>query len=327
MKDLTWKKVCCILLSALLAAGACGCKSAVDPEKAKAMQEAQEAQKAALAAGYQGTNRQLYRDYMEHRRTLPQEMAAAGYSGGLSESSNIRLRNAYEEALANNERARISEEAGINNQYAQQAYEAQAAARAADLQARQNQYSYLTALEQQQYQQNQQELLNRANTMASVGDFSAYAALGYTQAEIDYLTKMWLAQNPTMKDSWIAAHPADARRLGLVTAAATAARGGGGGGGVYAPAVKTATADEANAAMRAAVATRASAAETAANINRENPVQQTVADLAIETIEEGGSPQTVQNEIMQLYGAGQISAREATRALEVTRAFSGNPIQ
>ncbi len=55
MKDLTWKKVCCILLSALLAAGACGCKSAVDPEKAKAMQEAQEAQKAEEASASQAS--------------------------------------------------------------------------------------------------------------------------------------------------------------------------------------------------------------------------------------------------------------------------------
>lgn len=208
----------------------------------KRAREAADAQREALTQGYQGTNRQLYRDYMEHRRTLPQEMAAAGYSGGLSESSNIRLRNSYEEALAQNERARLTEEAGIESNFAQQAYEAEAARRAADQQARQNQYSYLMALEEARYQQQQQELANRANTMAATGDFSAYAQLGYSQDEIDALTRMWLQQNPTLKDTWIKNHPEDAERLGLTGQKRS------GGGGTYTAAPKTYTLDQKNAA-------------------------------------------------------------------------------
>ena len=291
-------------------------------------QEVQAAQKAALAAGYQGTNRQLYRDYMEHRRTLPQEMAAAGYSGGLSESSNVRLRNSYEEALANNERARLAEEAGIDQTYAQQAYEAKAAANAANREARQNQYSYLMALEEDQQQHRQNELVNRANTMASVGDFGAYKDLGYSQAEIDYLTRMWLQNNPAMKDTWIAQHPEEAKRLGLVTAAATAARGGG-GGGVYAPAEYPAETGGVSqldmAAIRAArvdantpyevpgTATEYAAPRTAA----EQAAQ--VTTEAEQAVRAGASQAEVEQGIIDLYSTGQISARAADLALQSTR--------
>ena len=48
-----------------------------------------------LPLSYAGTNRQLYRDYMGNKRTLPQQMAAMGYNGGLSESAQLRLRNSY----------------------------------------------------------------------------------------------------------------------------------------------------------------------------------------------------------------------------------------
>ena len=44
-----------------------------------------------LNRGYQGANRQLYRDYMQQQRTLPQQMAVLGYTGGLTESSRLRL--------------------------------------------------------------------------------------------------------------------------------------------------------------------------------------------------------------------------------------------
>lgn len=165
--------------------------------RAAAEQRAREAtqqQIEALQSGYQGTNRQLYRDYMEHRRTLPQEMAARGYSGGMSESSMLRLRNSYEEGLNENERARIGQEAGANAALAQQLYEAQARKSAADQQANQQRLGYLTALQEQQYQ----DLQQRAATLASAGDFSGYQDLGYSEEEISYLEDIWARQNPAL---------------------------------------------------------------------------------------------------------------------------------
>lgn len=165
--------------------------------RAAAEQRAREAtqqQIDALKSGYQGTNRQLYRDYMEHRRTLPQEMAARGYSGGMSESSMLRLRNSYEEGLNENERARIGQEAGANAALAQQLYEAQARKSAADQQANQQRLGYLTALQEQQYQ----DLQQRAATLASAGDFSGYQDLGYSSEEISYLEDIWARQNPAL---------------------------------------------------------------------------------------------------------------------------------
>ena len=257
----------------------------------KRAREAADAQRETLTQGYQGTNRQLYRDYMEHRRTLPQEMAAAGYSGGLSESSNIRLRNSYEEALAQNERARLSEEAGIENNYAQQAYEAEAARRAADQQARQNQYSYLMALEEARYQQQQQELANRANTMAQTGDYSAYAQLGYSQDEIDALTRMWLQQNPTLKDTWIKNHPEDAARLGL-----SGAKRGGGSGGYYGGGA----------------------------VPNEKKTENLV-DEAMGNIAAGATPQQVQAGLSRSVAAGEMTQAEAAAvAAEVNRQYYEN---
>ena len=161
-------------------------------------QEATDAQIAAMNEGYRGTNRQLYRDYMERQRVLPQQMAAQGYSGGLTESSRLRLGNAYQEALAENERARIAQESSANQALAQQLYEAQAAADAADLQASQNRYSYLAALQQKQYEQERAELEARAAMLGSVGDFSAYKELGYSDAEIAYLQAMFRKMNPQL---------------------------------------------------------------------------------------------------------------------------------
>ena len=44
-----------------------------------------------LGEQYGNINKQLYRDYMESLRVLPQELAARGYSGGMSESARLGL--------------------------------------------------------------------------------------------------------------------------------------------------------------------------------------------------------------------------------------------
>ena len=178
-------------------------------------QEATQAQIQSLNAGYQGTNRQLYRDYMNNQRTLPQQMAARGYNGGLSESSRLRLANSYQDALNANEQARLGQQAGYNQQLAQQMYEQQAAADQANQQALQQKLTYSAQLEQARKEQEYQELQDRAAANAAAGDYSEYLNLGYTQEEVDALTRMWLKQNKKLVNTWIKAHPEEAKRLGI----------------------------------------------------------------------------------------------------------------
>lgn len=175
-----------------------------------------QAQIDALRTQYQGVNKQLYRDYREQERVLPQQLAAQGYSGGLSESSRLRLGTSYEEALQQNEAARLAGETQLNATGAQAQYEARAAADQANLAALQQLNQYQLALEQGRYEQEQTQMQARAETLAAMGDFSGYLGLGYSQDEVDYLTRLWLAENPGLKTLWTQAHPEEAERLGLV---------------------------------------------------------------------------------------------------------------
>jgi len=167
--------------------------AALEEARARA-QEATDAQIAALAEQYAGTNRQLYRDYMNSRRVLPQQMAAMGYNGGLSESSLLRLNNSYEEGLNENERARLAQEAAYNQALQQNLYDAGVRTNEANQAARQNLYSQQAALQEAIYRDAQ----NRAATMAASGDFSEYERLGFSPSEIAYLKAMWKRMNPTI---------------------------------------------------------------------------------------------------------------------------------
>ena len=158
-------------------------------------QETTDAQIAALGEQYAGVNRQLYRDYMNSRRALPQQLAAQGYSGGLSESSMLRLANAYAEGLNENERSRIAQETGYNQALAQQLFEAQLRANEANARAGQQRYSNLAAIQDAIYKDTQQ----RAATMAAAGDFTEYSRLGFSKSEIAYLKDMWKRMNPQLQ--------------------------------------------------------------------------------------------------------------------------------
>lgn len=186
-----------------------------------------DASKKKLADQYKATNRELYRGYMEILRTTPQKLSSMGYTGGMTESSRIGVDTSYQEALAANERARLAAEGDMDLQGAQAEYQANAAAAAANAQAKQNLYSNQIALMTQE----QQDLASRAQTMAGTGDFSGYLQLGYTQDEVDELTRMWIKQNPNYKDLWIKNHPEDAKRLGIKKSSSTKSGESDGGGG------------------------------------------------------------------------------------------------
>ena len=122
-----------------------------------------------LNADYEGMNTQLYRDYMKSKNMLPQQLSAQGISGGLSESTNLGLETLYHDRLLQNEKQR---QRGISD------IEAKGSSNA------------LGVLKD--YAANAAE---RANTMASIGDFSGYKELGYTDEQIAALKAAWDAKH------------------------------------------------------------------------------------------------------------------------------------
>lgn len=147
-----------------------------------------------LGEQYGNINKQLYRDYMESLRVLPQEMAARGYSGGMSESARLGLDTAYGERLNENEAARIAAIMQLRQQGADAEYQANAARDQANAEAQQTLYANMMNLILQQ----QQDAATKAQNMAQYGDFSGYLGLGYTQSEIDQMQKAWIAANPEL---------------------------------------------------------------------------------------------------------------------------------
>ena len=167
-----------------------------DAAKAAAERALAQAEKGVGELGdqYGSLNKQLYRDYMESLRVLPQEMAARGYSGGMSESARLGLDTAYGERLNENEVARIAAIMQLRQQGADAEYQANAARDQANAQAQQNLYANMMNLILQQ----QQDAAQKAQNMAQYGDFSGYLGLGYTQSEIDQMQKAWIAANPEL---------------------------------------------------------------------------------------------------------------------------------
>lgn len=147
-----------------------------------------------LGEQYGNINKQLYRDYMESLRVLPQELAARGYSGGMSESARLGLDTAYGERLNENEAARIAAIMQLRQQGADAEYQANAARDQANAEAQQTLYANMMNLILQQ----QQDAATKAQNMAQYGDFSGYLGLGYTQSEIEQMQKAWIAANPEL---------------------------------------------------------------------------------------------------------------------------------
>lgn len=159
-------------------------------------------QKEQINEEYAKVNRQLYTDTMKQQKTLPEQLAAAGYTGGLTESAMLRQRITYEQALRENEQARI----GAGNDIDLQARETELQQVIAKAQAErdirnnyltsytgimgqlqgQKNYEEETALAQKNYEAEQalakqQVAINYAQTMAETlaqyGDFSGYASV------------------------------------------------------------------------------------------------------------------------------------------------------
>ena len=148
-----------------------------------------------IRGGYKSTDRQLYREYMESRRTLPQRLAAQGITGGLTESSQVRLANSYGEELAENERARLSEEAETFSQRDSRLAAAKTEQNRADAAAKKTHGENLTRLWQEVEKQRRENAAKTAALLAAAGDYSGYLDLGLTQEQADYLAEVWMGKN------------------------------------------------------------------------------------------------------------------------------------
>ena len=165
-----------------------------------------------LNAGYKNVNTQLYRDYMEDRRNMPQLLAAHGISGGMSESTLLGLETSYQNALAENERERLSgikdiELSGSDAELELAIAKAEADAAAGDtaaarrleiLYAMQDQRNYETERRDEKMAANSNKLysaiLADAEASALGGDFSKYLALGYSPEAVAAMEAAWKAE-------------------------------------------------------------------------------------------------------------------------------------
>lgn len=152
-------------------------------------QEALERQKQQQAEQYGKVNRQLYVDSKQTERRLPEQLAAMGYTGGAAETSLLRNQLSYEQALRDNEAARIAGEQDIDFQGRQLQAQQDIARRQAAMQIN-SEYntgynSVLGQLQSQANYENEQALARKqqgisyamaaAETLAQYGDFSGYA--------------------------------------------------------------------------------------------------------------------------------------------------------
>lgn len=162
-------------------------------------------QKAEAQKKYDSTDRQLYIDMMKEQKALPEQLAGAGYTGGATESSLLKNRLSYEQALRENEGGRASAMTALDVAGNAAELQRQIAKSQADQTARSNYLanysSIMSGLQSQQNYEREQELerkrqeisyaLAAADNLAKYGDFSGYEKVTdsngnrlYTDAQI-----------------------------------------------------------------------------------------------------------------------------------------------
>lgn len=148
----------------------------------------------ALDEEYGTVNKGLYRQYRKALASLPQELAAMGYTGGASETSRVELERGYEENVGQSEREKLGAVAQLKSEEAAALRQGQQAADDANADARREYLQALIALREQAYEDEQE----RAGALAAAGDFSGYEKLGYSSEEIRQLQTAWEAKNPAL---------------------------------------------------------------------------------------------------------------------------------
>ena len=141
---------------------------------------------------YREKNRELYRGYRDAKTHINEQMAASGITGGLSESGHIQLENGYRSQVGQMEREKENRKAQLSAQGQKAQTENTMAAEKANA-AAQKEYFTNQISNRKQYRS---EAEKKAAEMAETGDFSGYAQLGYTDAQIRQMRSTWENKNP-----------------------------------------------------------------------------------------------------------------------------------
>lgn len=202
-----------------------------------------DAQAAKIPQTYNEARRQVSTQADISRANLNEQMAGSGINVGAGSQLALSQQNsrnaamgkvstAEADALSDLEAQRQKVKAAYQNAVAQAISENDAArAKALYTEAQRVDNSIVnTAVKQLSVdttlaENERSRLEQQAATLAKYGDFSGYAALGYSQDQIDAMQKVWGAQNPKLYYERTGTYPAS------YTASNSRTRGGGGGGG------------------------------------------------------------------------------------------------
>lgn len=143
-------------------------------------------QKEEATKKYDSTDRQLYLDMMNGQKALPEQLARAGYTGGASESSLLKNRLAYEQALRENESGRADALTALDIAGNEAALQQQIAKSQADRQARSDYMSNYSSTKLAKAQAEQQA---GSDYMSQYLSLMAQKAQSGQQANSDYLSK------------------------------------------------------------------------------------------------------------------------------------------
>lgn len=201
-----------------------------------------DAQAAKIPQTYNEARRQVSTQADISRANLNEQMAGSGINVGAGSQLALSQQNsrnaamgkvstAEADALSDLEAQRQKVKAAYQNAVAQAISENDAArAKALYTEAQRVDNSIVnTAVKQLSVdttlsENERSRLEQQAATLAKYGDFSGYAALGYSQDQIDAMQKVWGAQNPKLYYERTGAYPAS-------YTASNGRKGGGGGGG------------------------------------------------------------------------------------------------
>ena len=202
-----------------------------------------DAQAAKIPQTYNEARRQVSTQADISRANLNEQMAGSGINVGAGSQLALSQQNsrnaamgkvstAEADALSDLEAQRQKVKTAYQNAVAQAISENDAArAKALYTEAQRVDNSIVnTAVKQLSVdttlaENERSRLEQQAATLAKYGDFSGYAALGYSQDQIDAMQKVWGAQNPKLYYERTGTYPAS------YTASNRRAGGGGGGGG------------------------------------------------------------------------------------------------
>ena len=202
-----------------------------------------DAQAAKIPQTYNEARRQVSTQADISRANLNEQMAGSGINVGAGSQLALSQQNsrnaamgkvstAEADALSDLEAQRQKVKAAYQNAGAQAISENDAArAKALYTEAQRVDNSIVnTAVKQLSVdttlaENERSRLEQQAATLAKYGDFSGYAALGYSQDQIDAMQKVWGAQNPKLYYERTGKYPAS------YTASNRRTGGGGGGGG------------------------------------------------------------------------------------------------